>query len=104
MASDRIRCEECEKEFSQKDMLVAPNPFDADDTVIGCPNCLSVIRGTLLCEVPGCSETATCGTPTANGGYAQTCGNHRPVENKGIVSWKDIPPAAKGAVISWKNI
>jgi len=90
MASDRIRCEECEEEFSQKDMLVAPNPFDADDTVTGCPKCCSVIRGILLCEVPGCGETATCGTPTAGDGYAQTCGKHMPVIGKGVISWKNI--------------
>ena len=82
MASDRIRCEECEKEAQTKKwMLVAPNPFDPANEVT-CPKCLAVIRGTLTCEVPGCSETATCWTPTADDGYAQTCGEHRPTARK----------------------
>ena len=28
------------------------------------------------CQVPGCGEWATCGTPTRDGGYIRCCGEH----------------------------
>ena len=77
MASTRIRCDECETMFDQKDLLEAPNPFDEGDLIFGCPECREVNSTTLLCEVEGCPSIASCGTPVA-GGYAQTCCKHKP--------------------------
>jgi len=47
--------------------LYAPNPFDPDDTLIGCPLCKSVSSLVQACDVRECWQEATCGTPTDDG-------------------------------------
>ena len=29
-----------------------------------------------VCQVPGCGQQSTCGTPLPDGGYIRTCGDH----------------------------
>ena len=65
-------------------ILKGPNPFDAEETVYGCPDCKCV--GTLIgaCEIEGCWQESTCGFPTPEG-YLRTCGKHsrgHPVNQK----------------------
>jgi hypothetical protein len=74
-----FRCDVCDEDVKQKDILRAPNPFDADDIVSGCPHCKSVYGEgsfTEICEVEGCGKPATCGKPLRNGGYLRGCFKH----------------------------
>lgn len=34
-----------------------------------------------ICDEPGCLKSAGCGTPTADGGYRSTCGDHVPKDS-----------------------
>lgn len=71
------KCAMCDWCGSSDDVLKAPNPFDADDTLWFCPNCKAAECLYLACDEPGCNRETSCGTPTPNG-YRSTCGEHRP--------------------------
>ena len=73
----RWRCEECGHVSTVSEMLTAPNPFADTDEVLGCPGCRACNPEWIeLCDT--CDSRATCGTPTADGGYRRTCYKHRP--------------------------
>lgn len=72
----RWRCCDCSKVSIQGALLTAPNPFDPDDTVTGCPWCKSVAEFDELCDEPGCNQATSCGFPTEGGGYRRTCSAH----------------------------
>lgn len=76
LTPDRWRCRECHSVTHEVDMLHAPNPFDPEDILSGCPGCKTVDSWIELCDE--CDEQATCGTPTSDGGYRRTCYDHRP--------------------------
>jgi len=69
------RCTECGWVCETKELLTAPNPFDDNMTISGCPGCKEIGRFENMCNVPGCDKPATCGTPTKDG-YKRLCGNH----------------------------
>jgi hypothetical protein len=71
----RWLCNACGWNGNDADLLLAPSPFDAADTVVGCPSCRAVNEVENACDEPGCSMPATCGFP-APGGYRRTCGKH----------------------------
>lgn len=77
MTDLKIKCNECVWRGLESEMLTAPNPFDADDSIIGCPQCKSVNSLFNACDEPGCWLSVSCGTPTP-GGYRSTCGKHQP--------------------------
>ena len=58
------------------DPLAAENPFDNQATVCACPHCRSICELFVICEVEGCTQEATCGTPAADGGYVWCCMKH----------------------------
>lgn len=59
--------------------LSAPNPFDPEDTLHGCPACKSVNSLYLCCIHDGCARIASAGKPNALGyRYAWTCRDHWP--------------------------
>lgn len=62
------------------EVLKAPNPFDPDSTIWGCPRCKDVNVLWLACDEPDCWEMADCGTPTTSL-YRNTCGKHVPKIN-----------------------
>lgn len=72
---NRYKCMECSNIHDETALLQAPNPFDATDTVCGCPSCKSVDSEVLVCDEPGCNKEASCGwqSPT---GYRHTCYEH----------------------------
>lgn len=72
----RCRCEDCDGTFLESEILNAPNPFNPDDTICGCPRCKSVTAFALLCDFPGCDEDSSCGEPTSEGGYVHRCSKH----------------------------
>ncbi len=72
----RWRCEACEAISIESALLTAPNPFDADQTITGCPACKAIEGFAVLCDEPGCDRPVTCGFPLIRGGYRNTCSNH----------------------------
>lgn len=76
--ADRWRCQACGHIMGRYEMLEAPNPFDHDYVIAGCPKCREVIDNASerLCDVKGCKRTSSCGTPTSDGGYIRCCGTH----------------------------
>jgi len=72
----KYHCPECEKTFLKENMLTAPNPFDPDDEVCGCPWCKSCIQPNLVCDEKGCNELFTMGWLDDETGYRLTCYKH----------------------------
>jgi len=77
--NDRLFCNErrCGWRGMQLEVLFAENPFNADETIAGCPKCKEINSLLVSCDEPGCWNEASCGTPTATG-YRHTCGKHAP--------------------------
>lgn len=68
----RWACNDCD--WIEVNRMSAPHPFIPGDTIYGCPHCGGIdLNG--VCEIDGCDEIASCGTPT-KGGYARCCGKH----------------------------
>lgn len=76
MTDKRWKCECCDEVSTCSELLTALSPFDPEDTLTGCPHCLAVNGFDLLCATDGCMKLATCGGPSADGVYRQTCGDH----------------------------
>lgn len=79
----RWRCERCDEISLGEELLVAPNPFDPMDRVMGCPHCEACFGEDVhhVCDEPDCKLDVSCGWPTGDnndkwGGYRQTCGEH----------------------------
>lgn len=74
---NKVECRECYWKGQRTELLTAPDPFCPGDNCFGCPKCKSIDCFLLLCDEPGCSNSATCGTPTPDG-YRSTCHHHVP--------------------------
>jgi hypothetical protein len=72
---NRWRCKECYWVGHDDELLSAPNPFNAEAVIYGCPQCHEVDPFEQLCDVPECNAEATCGWPGPDG-YRRTCGKH----------------------------
>ncbi|MEY4376120.1 MAG: hypothetical protein RJB26_670 [Pseudomonadota bacterium] len=79
-------CKSCDWIGNGAEVLRAPSPFDAAETIVGCPKCKAVEDMAQACDEPGCTRQATCGFQTKQG-YRQTCGEH--------FRWWDERPSAK---------
>ena len=69
------RCMECEMYLTDDEMLTAPNPFDTDSSINGCPFCYSIGLFAEICDEPCCKDEAGCGWPSDDG-YRRTCWKH----------------------------
>lgn len=69
------RCDECGWRGTDDQVLRAPNPFDPEDTLYGCPDCKQVECLRRACDDPECWEFASCGWPDGDR-YRTTCGPH----------------------------
>jgi len=72
---DKYVCASCDAKLLRSQLLEAPNPFDAEDTITGCPECKAVSDTWLACDEPECWRQADCGTPSLTG-YRRVCGEH----------------------------
>ena len=77
--TDKWKCRECAVTVTE--YLTAPNPFDATDSIIGCPNCKCVDSLEGVCDEHGCNQISSCGFPTETR-YRRTCGKHYIHEDK----------------------
>ena len=77
MSSDTylVCTERCGWSGKSDDKLVAPNPFNPAEDIVGCPGCFEVNTLVYACDV--CQKRACCGTPTEDG-YRWTCSKHTP--------------------------
>ena len=71
----RWLCQSCDWIGNDAELLRAPNPFDAETTICGCPKCKAVDDIINACDEPGCTREASRGFPTQHG-YRRTCGRH----------------------------
>ena len=74
----RWECKNCGEISVNGALLTAPNPFDLEDILVGCPLCKSVEGFDALCDEPGCNQHSSCGFPAGPefGGYRNTCFAH----------------------------
>lgn len=76
----KVICPECEWTGYNRELLMAINPFDPDqtETIFGCPRCRSPVNALAACMGdPKCWKQATCGGPSGpNGEYLMTCFDH----------------------------
>lgn len=73
--TERWQCGICDQVMLYTQLLWAPNPFDPEDSILGCPHCRSVNDFQRLCDAPDCMKRQTCGWPSPDG-YRMTCGDH----------------------------
>lgn len=76
----RWGCTECDWNGADSELLVADNPFDADQLIHGCPDCKAVGSLESACDEPGCTRLSSCGFPTP-AGYRRTCYDHSVFKN-----------------------
>jgi len=69
------KCNDCGEISIESDLLVAPNPFDTNQGITGCPKCKSCYGFTEICDDPNCTLPASCGFPSPEG-YRRTCFKH----------------------------
>lgn len=71
----RVRCEVCYHICDEQDRLRAVNPFNTEDTIVGCPKCQCVDAWATVCDVPACLKIVVAGFPTSSG-YHHVCADH----------------------------
>lgn len=71
----RWLCQSCGWNGGDAELLRAISPFDAAETIVGCPKCKTADDIANACDDPECAQKATCGFP-AQGGYRRTCDRH----------------------------
>lgn len=69
-------CTECGWIGKEDKVLTAPNPFVKSETLWGCPECNIIDHFDWCCEIPGCREKVTCGTPMQGYKYRWVCREH----------------------------
>lgn len=88
--NSKLKCEDCDWRGTQREMLKAPNPFDPEYEVVGCPRCKSIATLHYVCDAQDCWQLASCGWPSPQG-YRNTCGKHWLKEHK-VDAPKETPP------------
>jgi hypothetical protein len=53
---DKWVCEECGEVCSSEEILMAVNPFNEEQMILGCPHCREVSSLVACCEADGCSN------------------------------------------------
>ena len=76
----RLRCNYCGHTHTEAEYIERLHPLRAGEFIRFCPCCKDPADSGELCSFPGCSDYATCGTPSKKHGYQRTCHKHRPNE------------------------
>ena len=77
-------CRQCN--WTGTELLRAPNPFEPEFDICGCPVCKDVADIVGACEVADCANESTIGAPTDDG-YKRFCSKHF-VEG-GVVNFRE---------------
>jgi hypothetical protein len=81
MPSRKVTCTECDWHGLMSECPSAPNPFNTDITIYGCPACRAIDHFLPVCDECGCWRVIAVGSVTA-AGYRNTCSKHRPREGE----------------------
>ena len=74
---DKLVCRECAWTGEDEEALRAANPFNPEETIVGCPRCLSIDTLQMACDVDGCWKPASNGGPhPRDGKYRSCCAEH----------------------------
>jgi hypothetical protein len=73
---EKWRCKECDHVCTNATMLTAPNPFNSEWVIHGCPECKAVDQLVAACAAEGCYADASCGCTHKDGVYRHTCHRH----------------------------
>ena len=82
MTNRKVKCSgrRCNWHGTDDEVLEAPNPFDENDVITGCPKCKQVDTTVYACDEPGCWADVCSGVATKTG-YRSTCHEHVPKED-----------------------
>jgi len=80
VSTKRWRCSECYWTGPEGALLIGPNPFAPDESVVGCPDCKGIDTAEMMCDVDGCKNLTSCGWPS-DAGYRHTCHEHYPADD-----------------------
>jgi hypothetical protein len=72
---DKYLCIECIWVGKDGEYLTAPNPFEPESVIVGCPKCRQVDTLVTACAQDGCCRSATIGAPNESG-YSWLCHEH----------------------------
>lgn len=79
-APDKVICETYRRvcwRGTVKQVLRAQSPFDPEQEITACPNCKDDENLKAACDIEGCWNEATCGTPVPDARrYVRVCGEH----------------------------
>lgn len=75
-----LECGECGDLFQSRDLRKAPNPWIADEEILGCPCCGTPWGEPMhqICDYEDCEERASCGCPHPTKRYVRRCFKHQP--------------------------
>ena len=73
----KLVCSDCNWQGEDHEALTAPNPFDPEFNIQGCPRCKEPNTLGVACDELDCWQPVSCGTPTPEG-YRRTCSKHVP--------------------------
>lgn len=69
-------CKDCGWIGTLDKTLKADHPFQEDEKIYGCPQCMELENTLFLkCQYPGCKKLVQCGYNSKNG-YKSTCNDH----------------------------
>jgi len=75
MFESRWYCEECREVSSDSEILKKKSPFNPDEEITGCPNCLCVNTLVGACDFTGCGLPSSAGAVFDNE-YRRLCSHH----------------------------
>jgi Zn finger protein HypA/HybF involved in hydrogenase expression len=71
------KCRRCNEICFKEDILTAPNPFEPETILLGCPACKEINSFELLCDERGCVETLNNASPfPTKEGQRRICDAH----------------------------
>lgn len=73
---DKVRCRECDWKGKLSEVLKAADPFRAEESVIGCPECRGINSLYCCCDLQSCWKEAVCGFLETSGRRRDTCLKH----------------------------
>jgi hypothetical protein len=74
-------CTDCGWRGTWETTLSAPNPFDTEDKLTGCPDCKSPETMRTACYADECWQDGSCGSVYPDGVYRWSCFKHSNLAN-----------------------
>jgi hypothetical protein len=72
----KFACDVCGWTGTSNDVLSAPNPFDPQGTIYGCPECKEVEQFKRVCDFADCWDSNIAGGKPTENGYMFLCSEH----------------------------